>query len=325
MRSRRILYALALIAAVLFQIFYDRYLARFVLAGVISVPILSLLLALPSALRLRLRLEGDGTECRRGDAARWTLCVERRAFLPVPRLSVRLRFTNDLTGWTEKKRVSFDRLSAEKPVFPVQADHCGRFTCQMTRVRMLDSLGLFALPVRRCAPAAALVLPLRTRPEELPALELPNAPAGSEGKQKIPNGDYELRDYRAGDPLRSVHWKLSSKRDELVVREWQGSAAPRVILAVDRFGDPERLDRVLDRFYTLSVSLLEKDCPHLAQWEEQGTVRTVSIPDREALLACLGEMLSGRAPLQGTPMRELLSPGGAVPIVFVADGEEETP
>ena len=325
MWHRRILYALALISAALFQIFYDRYLARYVLACVVSLPILSLLLAIPAALRLRLRLEGSGTECRRGTTSQWRICVERRTFLPVPRLTARLRFTNDLTGWTEKKRVSFDRLSAEEQVFPVQAGHCGRVACQVTRVRMLDSLGLFALPVHRPVPAAALVLPVRSRSEKLPSLEFPNAPAASEGKQKIPNGDYELRDYRAGDPLRSVHWKLSSKRDELVVREWQGSDAPKVILAVDRFGDSERLDRVLDRFYSLSMSLLEKDCPHLAQWEEQGEVRTVSIPDREALQACLGEMLSSRAPLEGRPMRKLLPPGGAIPVVFVTDGEEETP
>ena len=325
MWHRRILYALALISAALFQIFYDRYLARYVLACVVSLPILSLLLAIPAALRLRLRLEGSGTECRRGTTSQWRICVERRTFLPVSRLTVRFRFTNDLTGWTEKKRVRFDRLSAEKQAFPIQAEHCGRVTCRVTRVRMLDSLGLFALPVRRPAPAAVLVLPVRARLEELPSMEMPNMSTAVEGKQKVPNGDYELRDYRPGDPLRSVHWKLSSKRDELVVREWQGSTAARVILAVDRFGDPERLDRVLDRFYSLSMSLLEKDYPHLAQWEEQGAVRTASIPDRETLLACMGEMLSRRAPLEGRAMRELLPPDGNIPTVFVTDGEEETP
>ena len=325
MRFRRILYALALIAAVLFQIFYDRYLARFVFACVVSLPILSLLLSLPAALRLRLRLEGNGTECQRGAAGPWRLCVERHTFLPVPRLKLRLRFTNNLTCWMEKKRVIWSGQSEEKLVFPLQAEHCGRVACRVTRARMVDCLGLFALPVRRPAPAAVLVLPVRARMEELPSLELPNAPAESEGNKKIPNGDYELRDYRAGGTLRSVHWKLSSKRDELVVREWQGSAAPRVILAVDLFGEPERLDRVLDQFYGLSMSLLEKDCPHLVQWEERGAVRTVSIPDRESLLACMGEMLSSRAPLQGTTMRELLPTDGAIPAVFVTDGEEETP
>lgn len=325
MRSRRILYALALIAAVVFQIFYDRYLARYVLACVVSLPVLSLLLSLPAALCLRLRLEGSGTECDRGAACQWRICVERRVFLPVPRLTVRLRFKNDLIDWTEKKRLTFDRLSAEKLVFPVQTDHCGRVTCRVSRARMLDYLGLFSIPVRRPAPAAVLVLPVPVQTEELPNLEQLGAPAEPEGKQRIPNGDYELRDYRVGDPLRAVHWKLSSKRNELVVREWQGSAAPRVILAVDRFGEPERLDRVLDRFYALSMNLLKRDSPHLVQWEEEGAIHTASVSDQESLLVCMGEMLSSRAPLQGTSMRELLPPDGAIPAVFVADGEEETP
>lgn len=323
MRHRRILYALALIAALLFQIFYDRYLARFVLAGVVCLPVLSLLLALPGALCLRLQLSGNGTECRRGETRQWRLCVKRPAFLPVPRLTLRLCFHNDLTGWTEKKRVICSDLSAAEQAIPVQAEHCGRVTCRVTRTRLLDCLGLFAIPIRPPAPAAVLVLPVPASAEELPSLELADAPTVTEGDQNIPNGDYELRDYRAGDPLRSVHWKLSSKRDKLVVREWRGTSRPRVILAVDRFGDPERLDRVMDRFYALSTELLARDCPHLVQWEGDGKVRTASISDRESLLTCMGEMFSSPAPLQGTSMRELPLLNENIPCVYVTAGEEE--
>lgn len=322
MCRRRILYTLALIAALLFQIFYDRYLARFVLASVVCLPVLSLLLSLPAALRLRLRLEGDGIERRRGAAGKWRLCVARHSIFPVLRVVLRVRSTNDLTGWTEKKRVVCADPLTEKLEFPVQADHCGRITCRVTRAWMLDCLGVFAIPVRRPVPAATLVLPVLAPAEELPGIELADAPAVTEGNQKIPNGDYELRDYRAGDPLRSVHWKLSSKRDKLVVREWQGRCCPQVILAVERFGGPERLDRVLDRFFALSMNLLEQDCPHLVKWEENGVIRTASIWDRESLLACMGEILSSRAPLQGTPIEELLPLERDIPCVYVTAGEE---
>lgn len=324
MRHRRILYVLALAAALLFQIFYDRYLARFVLVCVVSLPILSLLLALPGALCLRLQLSGSGTECRRGEARQWRLEVKRPVFLPMPRLTLRLCFHNDLTGWTEKRRVICSDLSDKKQVFTVQADHCGRVNCQVTRARLLDCLGVFAIPVRLPVPAAVLVLPVPTLSVELPDLGLMDAPVAAQGNQRIPNGDYELRDYRPGDPLRAVHWKLSSKRDELVVREWQGTCSPRVILAVDRFGDPERLDQVMDRFFALSAELLAQDRPHLVRWEGESKVCTASVSDRESLLACMGKMLSDRAPLQGTPMRELLTFEENIPYVYVTAGEEET-
>lgn len=321
MLHRRIWYGLTLLAALLFQIFYDRYLARFVLAGVISLPILSLLLSLPSALYLRLWLSGDGGECRRGTPGQWGLRIKRPAFFPMPRLTLRLRFHNDLTGWTEKKRVIWTR----EQTFPVPTDHCGQVTCRVTRARMLDYFGLFALPVRLPAPVAVLVLPVPAPAEKLSNPELADAPAAAERNRQVPNGDYELRDYRPGDPLRFVHWKLSSKRDKLMVREWRGTCCPRVILAVDCFGDPKRLDRVMDRLCALSMRLLEQDCPHLVQWEREGKVCTVFISDRESFLACMGEMLSGCAPLQGTTMRELLPQEEDMPYIYVTAGGEEAP
>lgn len=321
MLHRRIWYGLTLLAALLFQIFYDRYLARFVLASVISLPILSLLLSLPSALYLRLQLSGGGGECRRGTLGQWRLRIKRPAFFPMPRLTLRLWFHNDLTGWTEKKRVIWTR----DQTFPVPTDHCGRVTCRVTRARMLDHFGLFALPVRLPAPAAVWVLPVPAPAEKLPNLEWADGPTAAEGDRQVPNGDYELRDYRPGDPLRFVHWKLSSKRDKLMVREWRGTCRPRVILAVDCFGDPERLDRVMDRLCALSMQLLEQDRPHLVQWEREGKVRTVSISDQQSFLACMGEMLSSRAPLQGTTMRELPDQEEDIPRIYVTAGEEEAP
>lgn len=325
MCRRRILYGLALIAALLFQIFYDRYLARYVLAGVVSIPILSLLLALPGALGLRLELTGEGAEAPRGDAGQWRLRVARPRFWPVSRLDLRLELGNDLTGWTRRERLTEAGPGAEERQIPVQADHCGRATCRVTRARALDCMGLFAIPVRLPPPAVLLVLPVAVPEAELPAVELPEAPEAPAGNSLVPNGDYELRDYRAGDPLRSIHWKLSSKRDELVVREWRGENRPRVVLAVDRFGTPEELDRVLDRLYTLSVGLLDRDCPHMVRWQAEGTLRSAAVADRGTLLDCLNELLSSPAPLTGTPMGELLPEEQGVPTVYVTSGEEETP
>lgn len=322
MWRRRILYGLALAAALLLQIFYDRYLARFVLAGVVCAPILSLLLTLPAALCLRPVLTADGPEAPRGGESRWRLRLERPALLPVARLRLRLRFADELTGWTGEERVTCSGPEEREWSFPVETGHCGRVTCRAVRVRLTDCLGLFSIPLRRPAPAAVLVLPRPAPPEELPLPEPPDTAAGKTGTS---GGDYELRDYRPGDPVRSIHWKLSSKRDELVVREWLGESRPQIVLDVDRFGEPERLDRVLDRLYGLSLELLARDWPHLVRWEEAGSVRAAAVSDRASLLACLDGLLSSPAPLRGTPMAELTPPEGGLPRISVTAGEEAEP
>ena len=75
-----------------------------------------------------------------------------------------------------------------------------------------------------------------------------------------------LRDYRPGDPLRSIHWKLSSKRDEPVVRETLEPIQPLIVVTYDHFGTPEALDRTFARLYGLSRRLLEQGYPHHIQW-----------------------------------------------------------
>ena len=100
--------------------------------------------------------------------------------------------------------------------------------------------------------------------------------------------DYDLREYRAGDSLRSIHWKLSSKKDELVVRETLEPRQAEVILTYDHFGTPEELDRTFDELAALSRLLLDKGRAHHIQWAApaSGQVEDRTV-DGEQALTCL--------------------------------------
>ena len=119
---------------------------------------------------------------------------------------------------------------------PMDTAHCGQLTCQLHRVRALDLLGLFAFPVSTPALVHALVLPQPAPTEDLPPL--PQMPAGDSLKWRgTPSmEDYDLREYRPGDPMRSIHWKLSSKRDELVVRETLEPRRRELVVSFPHFG-----------------------------------------------------------------------------------------
>lgn len=59
----------------------------------------------------------------------------------------------------------------------------------------------------------------------------------------LTGGDGDLRnvdDYRPGDPMKAIHWKLSARHQELKTRRFLQQAAPSVIL------DPERLPGSLE-------------------------------------------------------------------------------
>ena len=327
MAGRRIVYGAALAAALAFQIFYDGYLAQFLLVCVLALPVLSLLLSLPGLLGLRLSLSASPSRPLRGQEGQWRVGADNAAPFPVARLTLELLVGNALTGAQRRDRLRLSGLSGgQARSFPMDCGHCGALTGRIAKARALDFLGLFSLPVAVPPPVQALVLPQPAPPEELPELGGLSAQAGPGLGRGGGSEDYELRDYRPGDPIRSIHWKLSSKHDELVVREPLGGRRPRIFLSFDLFGSPDRLDRVLARLWTASLVLTRQDLPHEICWVgPDGQVERAPVTSQAQLTACMTRILSQRAPeaKPQTPLAFPERPGLAH--LHLTDGEEDAP
>ena len=322
MAGRRIVYGAALAAALAFQIFYDGYLAQFLLLCVIALPLLSLALSLPGLLGLRLTLSASPAQLLRGEQGQWLAQADNRRWLPAARVALRLSFRNVLIGAQETRRMLCrGLLGGEARPFPLDTRHCGALSCRVTQARGYDLLGLFAIPLPLPACAQAAVLPPPVPEGEVPGLEQVLAQLSAWGRRGRRREDYEIRDYRPGDPVRDIHWKLSAKRDELVIRERPEGADPRLILAPELFGAPERLDLVLSRLWAASLALLERGWLHQVWWstpQEGKQVAAVASPRQ--LLSCMLRILSQPAPRERPGEAPHPCPPGAV--LLPITGEE---
>lgn len=331
MFCRRIIYLLTLAGVLVFQITNDNYLAHFLLGLFIALPILSLLLSLVGMRGLCITLQGQPRQTQRGETARCVLSVNLPGGLPIPRLSLTVELCNLLTGATERKKLTLSGISRQTPLsLDADTSHCGMLEFRVKRLRVYDHLGLFSLPLSRPEP---LRLPVGPIPREFGTPDLPRgqgqkAPAGSSA-HKSAGEDHELRDYRPGDSMRSVHWKLSSKWDELIVREPVDTLIPTPLLTLDRFGTPEQFDRTLDRLWGCCAALLAAERPHTVLWlSHSGPVRCPVSCERE-LRACLALLLSSPLPLSGPSILdrpELIgTPGQPAPHLHISGREEDVP
>lgn len=116
-----------------------------------------------------------------------------------------------------------------------------RGVIRMDDLRMLlpDPFGLFQRCVKLPAPPATLtVLPQRFR---IPPVELPGSGRFQIGGEAATNavgnaGEFVgLRDYRAGDPLRQIHWKSWARTGRPIVKELEDTFYPRYGLVLDTF------------------------------------------------------------------------------------------
>ena len=276
MWRRRILYALALLCALLGQLLDVGYLFHYIFVLTLTLPLLALLISLPAMLGCRAELTVPAPQVPRGEAVRWNLTLTSRLPLPLAQVRCRVRLEGGFGGRSVRARRKIRGVFPGRTVsWSADTAHCGLLTCRADRLWACDCLGLFSLPVRPPAAGTLLVCPLPEPPGPIHLPEEGGAPAPVP-RGKAPSGeDYELRPYRPGDAMRSIHWKMSAKRDELITREPPEDTRPLPVLTFDHFGPLAQVDRTLDRLEGLSRALLDQGRPHEVRWvhPETGAVR----------------------------------------------------
>ena len=243
---RRIVYLLALIGSLIFYIAYQEWFSWILLQVVIFFPLLSLLMSIRAMLGLRMELDVS-EKVPMGRDEKLNLKVYSK--LPLPPYKSRIRITKPLTG--ERLRL--------KPGAALPTEHCGKLHIQLHRPGVFDYLGVFRFKVRKTAGKTVLILP---NPVEM---EIPrNLIKQLEPRwQKKPGGgfaeNYEIREYQPGDKLNQIHWKLSAKVGELMLREPMEPERGLMLLTMDLNGTAAQLDIKLGQLLWFGQWLTERE------------------------------------------------------------------
>ena len=287
-----ICYLLGLAGAVVFHAYYFGWYSWFVLQLTVLLPLFSLLVSLPSMLRARSSLEAP-VVCEQHESVFLSLKTAG-GLLPVPRCYIRLRMTHGMTG--EKTILRRKVGGQENWYVKVDTDHVGAVYCHAEKIRVYDYLRLFRIPMRSGPRTETLIRPQPIEPSHRPDLSrfltksLRPKPGGGFSEE------HEMRTYRPGDMLRDIHWKLSAKTDDLIVREAQEPVRSKVVLSLDLCGSQEDLDYILGVFLWLSKWLLEHGTPHRLIWidPKDCALAEEHIPDEASMERVLTRLLRSK-------------------------------
>lgn len=87
-----------------------------------------------------------------------------------------------------------------------------------------------------------------------------------------PSEIYQVREYREMDSLHDIHWKLSAKADELLVKEYGRPLGSALLIWLNLYSKNAQRknvsDSVLELAASLSRTLLEEKCVHMVAWYE---------------------------------------------------------
>lgn len=214
----------------------------------------------------------------KGQKISGTVTVKSRYRLPVRGkifLAVGGRFSS-----RKKKQVISVYLPSGKTrhfSFDIQSGQSGSFEVELVRAVLWDYLGVFCRSCRIREKKEVGIWPeidlmpleVTRRTREFPADADEYSP---EKSGDDPSQVYRIREYTPQDPARSIHWKISSKEDRLMVKEYSFPLGAAVLLWID-FRESRKMeedfDRILQSAASLSLSLAEEKCVHMAAWFEE--------------------------------------------------------
>ena len=286
MKTNHLFYSLWLLFAAALYFFENNTGTRAVLAASVLVPLFSILCAYGCSRKAALTLDLPAY----GEKGVPLACRLSASPLIFCEVHATLNLRNALTQ--EEMRAE---VSSDWPVsFPVP--HCGLMTVSVERAEFRDVFGLcrfvIPCPVSRQALVTADCFSAQVATDFSPSHTREDSRFSAVRIGDDFSETQSIRPYLPGDPVRQIHWKLSAKMGQTLLRE---IGAPQtggllLALAVDFEHAPDALEASLVGLLSASQALLEQGIAHRVSLWRRESIAVSSRADWERaqtlLLAC---------------------------------------
>lgn len=149
--------------------------------------------------------------------------------------------------------------------YPIEMEYCGRFIVSVSKITLLDLTGIYEVNVPVSIEKECLVFPSGlTNRQEAGIMYQRGVTEAMESREK--GYDFSdisgIREYIPGDKLQNIHWKLSVKKDNLMVKERVSVSAQQLNVLVDLVNDDSMcLEHILELFDGITRAFVEMNLP----------------------------------------------------------------
>ncbi len=216
------------------------------------------------SLRVSVAWGQSGSSCERGESSQLRLQLANSSRLPFPRIELMFYVTDLFGEYDETQKLSCALGSRETTElgFGVTFAHLGTYRAGVSEVVIHDLVGLFSVRLKETAERAVTVRPRRVDLGESGDLFATPDEARS-SLRPVPADDMDyasVRDYHFGDPLKTVHWKLSARRPGggLYTRVFEAHVNPSLCIVLDSYApafDAEELMCLFDGMVEIAAAL----------------------------------------------------------------------
>lgn len=262
MKLNRILYLSLLIITFTFVYYYGGKVPNMFFYTVLVLPIVSFTYMLIGYFMLKYEQSLDNDLIFKGDKVTLTVNITNRSFFILPYISI--SFLNDKGGVIQKHKInniSLQPFSKREISIDYIYKYRGDFKLGVSTIEVQDFLGIFKVILKNKTPLYITVYPQIIDIDEFylsSGYLSDNASSVGGGKEDISTIE-EINKYNYGDSLRKIHWKLTAKTNELMIREYEKVGSRSAILILDLQSDNFEVEKnaaIEDKLLETTIAIL---------------------------------------------------------------------
>lgn len=199
--------------------------------------------------------------------------------LPIAKMKCLLFVENVWTGEEKHQELYFsvNGKNKEKIHWNLNSKYCGKLNIRIQNVICYDYLGIFKTSIQPNTSFEMLVLPNQFD-ENFSFFEhtmrKSNVDVSTLAQKGQDSSDiFSIKEYKPGDEIKHIHWKLTSKFDEIIVKEMSETTDQSILLLLEtstlmkeKNFSPKVLDSMMEAFISVSKSLIESSYTHFIGW-----------------------------------------------------------
>lgn len=172
------------------------------------------------------------TTVQRGEDVALEIGVKCRAFIPIAPLTAEIAAGPDRPAQSVK--LSAMTAGEQRLTLNFHAAHVGVTSPGVKKIVISDLLGMFTVEkLPKVQGGELIVLPL---PFDVGELTYAAGDSGTESMARASEdvtSPADVRTYQPGDAMKKIHWKLSMRKQELMVRRFEAPVMPDALVLLD--------------------------------------------------------------------------------------------
>ncbi|MDD3239598.1 MAG: DUF58 domain-containing protein [Lachnospira sp.] len=327
MRKRQIIYICMFLCVLAMNFIFPDYLPFMLLWIMLLIPVMMLGFGFIMKKNIQVKFHVDEKNAIRGLPVHYQVQVHNAFIFAVEnlRMTIQCRYHNLKQPIEYEHTMMLQALHTEELEDTYRIAYSGRHETSIGRIRFSDPLHLFVFHIKCNDCCYVDTMPVLHQPDQMmlysgqdeisEAFEFSNNRSGDDSSEI-----FDVRAYHGGDFLNRIHWKLSAREDELMVKEFSLPISRSNCIVVElplceNPDDRRNLDGIYEMAYAVMNFALLKEQMIDVLYVDDGLMKH-TIETKEDCEEAVLELLQAESSDEGTCLSHFLEEADSYEKVF---------